>query len=339
MDRRNMLKATLGGAAALGLGSMTSTALAADKKMRLRMQSYWGKEAKEIFASYTDNVKTATDGAIRIKRYEGSSIVPDAEMMSAVSKGTLDMAQGYGGYWPGKVDIATIESGLPGAWTTYEEALYVFNEGGLGALVREAYAEKGIHYFGPVFGGSYDLLTKEKVTSLEDLKKMKIRATPTIAKVLQQLDIPTVFMPGSELYVGLTTGAIDGCIFGGPLEYKTMKLFEAAKHYTSLSMLHPGYTDSVMMNKEKWDSLTDAQRKILELSYEAHAAKMHNWITAGNIEAAASGIFEFGALSAEDSAKLQKASQVVWEEEAKKSERNKKAVEVLKAAAKANGKA
>ncbi len=332
MNRRNMLKTALASAATVSLGSAATSAMA-DEKIRLRMQSYWGKEAKDVFKSFTGNIKEATGGVIRIRRHEGGSIVPDAEMMSAVSKGTLDMAQGYGGYWPGKIDIAAIEAGLPGAWTDYEEAVHIFNEGGLLDLVREDYAKQGIHYLGPVFGGSYDLLTKKPVTSLDDLKEMKIRATPSIAKVLQELDIPTVFLPGSELYVGLSTGVIDGCIYGGPLEYKSMKLYETAPYYTSLHMINPGYADGVFFNKKKWDSLTDAQRKIIELAYQAHAMRMHAWIYAGNKEASESDLFKFSSLNAEDAARLQKASRVVWAEEAKKSERNKKAVEILKTAA------
>lgn len=333
MNRRNMIKTALASAATVSLGSTVTTAVAADK-VRLRMQSYWGKEAKDIFEEFTDNVKIASDGVFNIRRYEGGSIVPDADMMSAVSKGTLDMAEGYGGYWPGKVNIAGIEAGLPGAWTTFEEAMHIFHEMGLIDLVREDYAEHNIHYLGPMFGGDYDLLTKEPVTSLEDMKKMKIRATPSISKVLQELDIPTVFLPGSELYVGLSTGVIDGCIYGGPLEYKSMKLYEAAPHYTRLNMVNPGYTDCVLINKDKWDSFTDAQRKIIEMAYANHAASMHAWIYAGNKAASDGGLFKFSSLNAEDSAKLQQASQVVWAEEAKKSERNQKAIDILAAAAK-----
>jgi hypothetical protein len=45
------------------------------------------------------------------------------------------------------------------------------------------------------------------------------------------------------------------------------------------------------------------------------------------------------ALPPEDSARLRKAAEVIWEEEAAKSERNKKAIDILKAAAKATGRA
>ncbi len=337
MKRRNLLESAVFGTVAGAATVASTSAFAADKRQRLRLQSYWGKEADEKFDTFLDNVKTASDGSIRIQRFAGSALVPDADMLQAVSAGTLDMCEGYGGYWPGKVDVAAIEAGLPGAWTTYEEARYIFDSKGLRALAVEAYAEQGVHYLGPVFGGAYDLLTKNPVKSLADLKQMKIRATPSVAKVLQKLDIPTVFMPGSELYVGLSTGAIDGCIFGGPLEYRTMKLFEAAKHYTYLNMLNPGYTDDVLINQKKWKSMSDAQRKIMEMAVETHAANMHNWIVTGNIDATAAGIFTFATLPAADSAAIVKAAQVVWDEEAAKSPRAKKAIGILRETAKGAG--
>lgn len=338
MNRRDLTKALLAGAAGAAVG-VSGNSVAAEGKVRLRMQTYWGKESNEVHKAFTDDIKTASGGSLRVKRYPGSSLVPDAEMFQAVSKGTIDMAQGYAGYWPGKLDVASIESGLPGAWTSYDEARYIFDSKGLTALIREAYAEQGVHYFGPIMGGPYDLLTKKPVGSLEELKTMKIRATPSVAKVLQQFDIPTVFMPASELYVGLTTGAIDGVIYGGPQEYKSMKLYEAAKYYTYLNMVSPGFTDQLLINKKKWDSLTDAQRKILEMAYEKHAVNMHNWLITGSIDAASGDLFEFSSLSEEDSAKLRSAAKVIWEEEAKKSPRNQKAIDILTNAAKATGRA
>ncbi len=337
MKRRDFVQSAVVGAAAVGSAGASNAVFAQEEKVRMRMQTYWGKEADEMFDRYTDNMQIASDGAIRVKRFPGSAIVPDADMMQAVSAGTLDMCEGYGGYWPGKVDIAAIESGLPGAWTTYEEARYIFERAGLKELIQEAYAEQNVHYLGPVFGGAYDLLTKAPVESLSDLKEMKIRATPTVAKVLQELGIATVFLPGSELYVGLSTGTIDGLIFGGPIEYKTMKLFEAANHYTYLNMLYPGYTDDVLINKDKWESLTDAQRKIMELAYETHSNNMHDWIVEGNIEAGSGDTFVYHTLPSEDSAALVKAAQAVWAEEAAKSDRNKKAIDILNGVAKASG--
>ncbi len=332
MNRRNFVKAAVTGTAAASVAAPAIALAEEEKKIRLRMQTYWGKEADAVFAAFTSNVKTASAGSLRIKRYPGGALVPDAEMLSAVSKGTLDMCESYGGYWPGKVDIATLESGIAGAWTNYDEATYIFRKGLLDA-VREAYAEQNVHYIGAVLGGAYDLLTKKPVNSLDDLKNMKIRATPSVAKVLQKFDIPTVFMPASELYVGLSTGAIDGVIYGGPIEYTGMKLYEVAKYYTTLNMLMPGFTDCVLINMDKWKSLSEAQQKILEMGVAQHAENEHAWLMEGSFDSKYTKNFEFSALSPEDAKRLREAATVLWDEEAAKSPRNKKVVDLLKSVA------
>ncbi|MBS9778512.1 MAG: TRAP transporter substrate-binding protein DctP [Gammaproteobacteria bacterium] len=329
MNRRNFVKAAVTGAAATSLAVPAIASADEKKKVRLKMQTYWGKEADAQFKEFTDNVKIASDGAIRIKRYPGSAIVPDAEMLEAVSKGTLDMCESYGGYWPGKMDTALVESGMPGAWVDYDQATYLFNAG-LTEAISEAYAEKNIKYLGAVMGGAFDLLTNKPVKSLEDLKKMKIRATPNMAKILQKFDIPTVFLPGSELYIALQTGKIDGAIYGGPMEYVGMKLYETAKYYTKLNVLNPGYTDCVLMNMEKWNALSEADQKIMELAYTTHAENMHGFLMSASFDSAYTSKFEFSELPAAESKQLRDAAKVLWDEEAKKSPRVQKAVELIK---------
>lgn len=329
LNRRNFVKTAVAGAAVAS--TLPSIASAEEGKVtRLRLQSYQGKEADALFDAYSDNVKVATNGSIRIKRYPGSAIVPDEEMLSAVSKGTLDMCHSYSGYWPGKVDMAFIESGIPGAWADYDQATYIFRNG-LSDLVAEAYAEQNVKYLGVIMGGPFDLLTKKPVKSLADLKDFKIRATPAVAQVLQQFGIPTVFMPASELYVGLSTGAIDGVIYGGPNEYFGMKLYEVAKYYTTIDMVSPGYTDCLLINMDKWNAFSDEQKRVMELAYTTHAENFRAYYMSGLYNPDYQDLFEFSKLSAEDSKALRDAAKVIWDEEAKKSERTKKAIDLLKA--------
>lgn len=328
-NRRKFLKAATLGAAATTVLTPTLSQAADKKKTRLRMQTLWGKENRHIFDTFADNIKVASEKSLRLKIHQGSEIVPDAEMLNAVSKGTLDMCEGYGGYWPGQIDVGLIEGGIAGAWTSYDEATYLFNNG-LGDLIQAAYHEQNVHYLGSVMGGPYDLLTKTPVKSIEDLKGMKIRATPSVAKILQQFEIPTVFMPASELYVGLSTGAIDGVIYGGPIEYVSMKLYEVAKYYTNLNLISPGFTECILINLDKWKGLTPANQKILELAVADHTTSLHAWLMEGTFKNEYRKHFEFGNLPANDSKQLRQAATVLWDEEAAKSERNKQAIQLFK---------
>src|SRR5690625_6195823 len=86
-----------------------------------------------------------------------------------------------------------------------------------------------------------------------------------MARVLEGFDVPTVFLPAEELYVGLSTGVIDGVLYGGPLEYEQLKLNEVAKHYTTLNLLYPGWTENIIINQD-----TRSEEHTSELQSRGH---------------------------------------------------------------------
>ena len=195
--------------AAIATASLGLASVAAAETTRLRMQSYYGTEIDHLVDKLRDTVKEKSDGDLRIQFFRGGELVSTDQMLDAVKSGTLDLVQGTGGYWSGQVDIGNIDIGLPGSWTSLEEAKALFESEEVVQILNEAYDEAGVHFLQKGYGHDYDLLTKEPVTSLEDLKSRKIRATSAVAKVLEKFGIPTVFLPAQELYIGLSTGVID----------------------------------------------------------------------------------------------------------------------------------
>ncbi|MDO6565081.1 TRAP transporter substrate-binding protein DctP [Amphritea sp. 1_MG-2023] len=337
MQRRKFLKAAAASMAVAAPLIATSKSATADDKVRFRMQRYWGTETDHLHKNFSKELRKISDGTVNITHFRGGELVPNDQMFAAVAKGSLDMAQGYGGYWPGQIDIGKIESGLPGAWSTYDEAQFIWEGQGLLELVREAYAEKGVYFMLPMFNGPYELLTTKPVKSLEDLKSMKIRATSTMASIFNQFDIPTTYVPAEELYVSLSTGVIDGLVYGGPLEYKALKLNEVAKHYTRLNLIDPGAVDSIIINMERWNSLSEKQQLAMKMACRTLAHDHHTWNMNGQLTVASEGLFEFSTLPEADSKALTEAALNTWKDEAAKSERNKKAIDILTKVAKATG--
>lgn len=304
--------------------------------VRLRFHTYYGTEVDSIGKKLRDTVREKSNGSMRLQYFRGGELVQSDQMVDATARGTIDVAYGVGSYWPGQVDIANIEAGLPGAWTSADEARELFVK--LNPLFEEAYAEKGVTLIGRGFGSNYDLLTKSPVKSLEDLKGMRIRATGQMAKVLDNFDVRTVFLPAEELYVGLSTGVIDGVLYGGPVEYEQLKFGEVAKYYVYLNFLNPGWTDTIIVNTKVWEGLTDEQRTILRDAVQQYANEIHEWLETDNARVAKeTDSFEFETLPEADSAALSKAAEEVWQEEAQKSERARKAVGILTENAKERG--
>ena len=307
--------------------SLVTSSVSAEN-IRLRFHTFFGSEMDTAAKHMQDTLREKSDNKIRMQYFRGGEIVSSDQFVEAVSRGTIDIAHGVGSYWPGQVDIGNIEAGLLGAWTSVEEAREVFEK--LDPIIAESYAEKGVVLIGRGYGSDYELLTKQPVASLEDLKSMKIRSTGQMARLLKEFNVPTVFLPAEELYVGLSTGVIDGVLYGGPLEYEQLKLNEVAKNYTSLNLLNPGWIETIIINKKVWDKMNDKQKDLVKEVVNQYAEDIHNWLDEGNKKLMNEGeLFTFSLLNEEDTKKLSDAAEKIWEEEAAKSERNAKAIDIL----------
>jgi TRAP-type transport system periplasmic protein len=115
-----------------------------------------------------------------------------------------------------------------------------------------------IHAHGPGL-----LHTKQPVTTLEQIKGMKIRSTGLSAKVTESLGAVPVAMPQGQTYESLQKGVVEGTF--APMEtLKGWKQGEVIKSTTDC--FDVGYTTAmfVVMNLKKWNSLPADVRKAIE---------------------------------------------------------------------------
>ena len=107
----------------------------------------------------------------------------------------------------------------------------------------------------------------KKINKLEDFKGLKIRALQgMMGKTVTALGATPVSMPGGEIYLGLSTGIIDGVITGAD-NVLSRKLYEV----TDYALKMPVYVGIwvLSMNKKTWNKLPeDLQTKILAISKE-----------------------------------------------------------------------
>ena len=76
---------------------------------------------------------------------EPGAIVAPADMLTACSKGTLDLvAHGWAGMWAGVIPEGNVEIGLPYSWGEPWELWDAFENWGLRELFEEVYAEHNV---------------------------------------------------------------------------------------------------------------------------------------------------------------------------------------------------
>ncbi|WP_058484913.1 TRAP transporter substrate-binding protein [Defluviitalea phaphyphila] len=176
-------------------------------------------------------VEEKTNGAVRIEVYPNAQLGEEAETTEQVKAGVLDLA---------RVNVIQLTQylkeyevfTLPYMFSS-DEHRWSVTDGEIGQSINKKLAEEtGINVLAFLDSGWRCFYTKEKATSLADLKGMKIRVMDSAANVnmIKYLGATPTPMPYSDVFTALQTGVIDGAE-NDYVSYKTSGHFEVAKYY------------------------------------------------------------------------------------------------------------
>ncbi len=285
---------------------------------------------------FVDWVKKITKGQLIIEMAPPDGIVPVANMLTAVEKGTLDFAGlMYGGYYTGIIPEADIEIGLPFAWETSEEISDALYNWGLYDEFVKIYAEHNI--WPAIFANSclYQVGSTTLISKPEDLKGKKIRALGIYGNFVNSFGGSAVNIPKGELYMALKLGTIDGYILG-PSGLEENKLKEVTKYYVvSPNMNTIG--GNFLFNQKSLDALPPDIKELIQINtkyvvrYWADQFYMASLWTVYN--SAKEGYVTVVNWPADAAAKAREVGVGLWDSVAAKSARCAKLVDIVKAQA------
>ncbi len=269
MQRRNFLAgagaATVAGAAAAA-SSFPRPAIAQGKH-QLKMVTTWPKNFPGLGTGaqrVADRITAATDGRISVKLFAAGELVPAFEAFDAVSSGTADMYHGADYYWQGKSKAFPFFCTVPYGMTYSEVNAWLMHGGG-----QELWDELGADFnikalpagnTGVQMGGWF----REPVNSVDDMKGLKFRMPGLGGEVLRQIGVSVVNLPGGELFPALQSGAIDGTEWVGPWNDLAFGFYKITKHYYWPGIHEPAPVLSCGINREVWDSFSDADKAMIE---------------------------------------------------------------------------
>lgn len=201
-----------------------------------------------------EDLKAESNGRINIQILPSGALVKGPNIFETVGNGSIDMGTTCSCYHGGILPVAATAFALPGDPRGVDQILEFIYQDDVLKFYRDAYRQVNVFYGAPLVMDGYTIVSKKPITSWEDLSRLKVRASGTIAKTLKKMNIPTVFIPFSEIYVALSRGTIDAEISGSHTESFLAKTFEVAK-YQTVPDISGAQNCEVIVNQDRWDEL------------------------------------------------------------------------------------
>ena len=218
--------------------------------------------------AFVENIKKMSNGRLDITLFTAGQLVPSLEILGALARGTVDIAYTAGNYYTGTIPEGDLEPGSlpPQVIRSKNDARQIWWNMGVDELIREAYAEHGVHFLGnALIDIPVTFWSKRPIPTVADLKGKKFRSFGYVAKTFQKLGATPVHVPHEETYLALQQGIIDGSMTYGNY-YRDLKHYEVAPYYTVTPILNMS-SMVILASKKSWDDLPDELKAIVNEAF------------------------------------------------------------------------
>src|SRR6266850_1501636 len=255
---------------------------------------------------WIEKVNKEGKGTLQINFIGGPKAIPTFEVGNAVKTAVVDMGFSTGAFYTNVMPEADI---LKLSETSAAEQ----RKNGGYELINKIWAEKAnMRYLAKVVEFTPFHLYLNKKIDKPDLTGLKIRITPVYREFFQSMNAQVMTTAPGEVYTALERGVIDG--YGWPIH----ALFDLNWQEKTKYRVDPGFYNaevSLIMNLDKYKSLTAAQRDYLDRKARAYEAQNDFWKSYNQSEAkrqAEAGIQVIAFDAATSKAYVEKAKEIGW---------------------------
>lgn len=219
---------------------------------------------------FAEDVKSATDGGLEITVHSNGSLFKHPDIKNAVRQGLAQIGEILGSRLSNEDPIYEVDS-IPFLATSYDDAkkLYDASKDQLAAKLQE----QGLQLLFSVPWPPQGIYTQKEISSVDDLKGLKMRAYNAATERLAQLagSLPTqVEVP--DLPTAFATGRVEAMITS-PSTGANSEVWDFLSHYSDAQAWLP--RNMVFVNKAAFDALPeDQQAAVLEA---AATAETRGW--------------------------------------------------------------
>ena len=270
--RINRRTFVLGGAAAAI--AAPSVARAAEPEFRLKFGNIVSGDhpLNTAMAKAGERIKTETDGRVAIGLFPKNQLGSDADMLSQLRSGALELFAQTGVLMSTLVPVASI-NGIGFAYPTYDK-FWESLDGPLGGHIRKAFSNANLvclekswnHGFRQVTSATKPILTPDDFNGF----KIRVPPSPLWTSMFKAFGAAPVSIPWAETYSAMQTHIADG--LEQPLVGLLVdKMYEVQKHCSLTNHMWDGFW--IFSNKRVWEGIPANLREIIERNINEEAIR------------------------------------------------------------------
>lgn len=205
---------------------------------------------------WKEQVELASDGSLAINTFPGGTLLGAKDMLAGVIAGQADIGCLCMSYQPGAFPMTTVTE-LPLGFKSSSVASSVLWD------LFEKYQPKEfaqVKVLAMFTSAPTCIMSQVPVRSLDDLSGLELRASGIASQILDTLGATPVSMPMSQTPEALQKGLVKGLL--SSLEVLKDLNFAEYCRYETLTNFQV-YPFAVVMNLEKWNSLSAEQQAVL----------------------------------------------------------------------------
>ena len=268
--RSTITSAATVAALAVCLGLTMAPVAPAQAQKTLKLTSYVpvGSGSWNLYMKpFIDHVHDLTDGEVKIKGYSVGVLASPFDAWKKVQQGVADICFCFPAFAANKDPANAVLAGLAGGMST-DALMHWLYYGDGGKLWREFRRANGNLHAIPTGVSPTEIFlhSHKKVTSLADLKGMKIRTTGAWADILKDLGAsPTVLSP-SDIYTALERKVIDATEFITPATNYKLGYHKIAKYIIIPGVHQPSSANEAVFRGKDWDKLSAKNKSRITLA-------------------------------------------------------------------------
>lgn len=264
---RKILPLSLTLAAMIGLTgcsqSNEATTASTEEVTTLRFSHFWPATAAthtEVFEPWAKKIEQESGGRIKVEIYPSATLSKPDATYNATAKGTVDIGSQVQGYTNGRFPLTQIAElpGLSSSATQMNCMLQTLYDDG---VISSEYEDTHLLFMMGTGPGGMHTIDKA-IRTPADLKGLRMRRPSAIAgDIIEAAGGTPVGLPVTDIYTSLQRGVLDGLSL--PWDATgSFRLIELTNTHTNI----PFYSSAIMvtMNKDKYESLPDDLKKVID---------------------------------------------------------------------------